>query len=102
MIADPSEPAKKKRNFRYEPEVSDISDSELVTTAMEAEKVMLTSAPTGFYVFCTAQKHCACATEKLTGGDKIAMNPLRRAAEMQELGKKRCVSQYLHNGNDSF
>ena len=86
MIADPPEPAKKKRNFRHEPEVSDISDSELVRTAME---VMSTSAPTGFYMFHAAQKHQACATKKLTGGDKITMNPPRTAAEMQELGKKR-------------
>ena len=48
-------PAKKKRNARYEPDVSDISDSELVTSAIEAEKVMSTSAPTGFYVFKAAQ-----------------------------------------------
>ena len=102
MVTDPQEPAKKKRNFRYEPEVSDISDSELVTTAMEAEKAMSTSAPSGFYMFRAAEKRRACATKKLTGGDKIAMNPPRTAAEMQELGKKRWVSQYFSNGNDNF
>ena len=87
--------AKKKRNARYEPDVSDISDSELVTSAIEAEKVMSTSAPTGFYVFKAAQRCCACATKKFTGGDKIVMNPPRTDSEMQELGKKRWVSPYL-------
>ena len=51
MIADLSEPAKRKRNFRYELEVSDISDSELVTMAMEAEKAMSTSVQLDFTCF---------------------------------------------------
>ena len=53
-------------------------------------------------MFHAAQKRNACATKKLTGGNKIAKNPLRTAAEIQALGKKRWVSQYLHDGNDSF
>ena len=76
----------------YQPEVSDISDNELVDSVEMAEKSLSKSAPSRFDIFRTAVWGRTCKTTPLSKtGEKPVINPARSNEDMTELGKKRLV-----------
>ena len=84
----------------YKPIVSDVSDDDLVETVKQIEKSenVITTTPglthtTPFDISKTTRGQRSCSTRKSVQSAQIhQFNPIRSAAAMTELGKKRWVS----------
>ena len=92
MVQETQESALQSRKRRYEPDVSDISDSELVAGVISAEKVKKVEVAKPPTVFKAVNARNGCRRKiGFNQPGKLEMNPARTAKEMDNLAKKRWV-----------
>ena len=86
----------KEGKDKYEVDVSDVSDNELVDTVKYVEKALEVGSKNSFEIFQPNRRRRACATRKVQLEEgKLGINPPRSEQEMIDLGKRRWVGVFM-------
>ena len=91
-VPEPLQKGKQNERRRYQPEVSDVSDCEMVEAVNSAEKVMEGHVAKKFPIFKPLLAQKAVRSKIIENKPGImALNPPHTELEMIDLGKKRWV-----------
>ena len=91
-VPETQEDVPHSKNKSYQPQVSDISDSELVESAISVEKALKVRAENTPTVFRLITVRNGCHRKiAFYGPGKLEMNPPRSENDMTELNKRRWV-----------